>query len=250
MVNYLNAELYKVSKRKYPYIFTLVMLGFVALIMIMGLETKRQYGEGISFSSMTAILVMAMSAALYLVIMPCDMAFSEQYKHNTLKNEVAYGVPRARIYLGKLITALVTAVVLCAVIIAIYVLLSLVLFSRSDVARGMTQLLEALAVGVPTWMGGISLFFMLSFLFKGATAATIVYVCVVGVLPSALNMIGMIQPKLLSATNAIHACLLASPYDGLMQESFNIPYGWAVGMGWLVVTTVIGLLVFRKREIS
>ena len=249
MGNYLNAELYKVSKRKYPYIFLLVMLGII-LTLFIGVYSNGNPGE-IDFYSMVSVLVMCLSVAIYLVIMPCDMAFSEQYKHNTLKNEVAYGIPRTRIYLGKLITSLMAAAVLCAILILVFLGLTLLMFTKDGIGEGMSMLGGALAMGLPTWIGSAGLFIMLSFLFKGATAATVTYVCIIGVLPSVLNMVGMLMPKLLKVTDAISACLLNAPYDTIFaQAQPNISYGWIVGMAWFVVTTAVGLIVFRKREIN
>lgn len=251
MLKYLNAELFKVSKRKYPYIFLLVML---ALIGVMFIGTCSNTGNAVQlgFSDMVSVLVMCLSVAVYMVIVPCDIAFSEQYKYNTLKNEVAYGLPRTRIYLGKLLTALATAVVLCAVMILFFLGLTLLLFPKTGIAEGLSMLGGALAVGLPTWIGSVGLFIMLSFVFRGATAATVIYVCVVGVLPGVLNMVGMMLPKLERVTSALYACLLTAPFDTVYSSAAgpNIPYGWIVGMAWFVVATVVGLVVFRKREIN
>lgn len=115
MLKYMNAEFYKVTHRVYPAGFLGVILGGIALIMVL---LRQNAGPGASFDFMVGALCMALSVGLYLVVITCDMVFSDQYKYNTLKNEVAYGLPRARIYLGKLAATAIVSVVLCAVILA------------------------------------------------------------------------------------------------------------------------------------
>ena len=41
---------------------------------------------------------MGMPVGLYLVAVGGDAVFSEQYKYNTLKNEVSYGLTRVQVY--------------------------------------------------------------------------------------------------------------------------------------------------------
>lgn len=125
MLKYMNAEFYKVTHRVYPAGFLGVILGGIALIMVL---LRQNAGPGASFDFMVGALCMALSVGLYLVVITCDMVFSDQYKYNTLKNEVAYGLPRARIYLGKLAATAIVSVVLCAVILAFYLLLARLLF--------------------------------------------------------------------------------------------------------------------------
>ena len=101
MGNYLSAECYKAVHRKYIYIFSAAMLGLVAAFMLLlRIEGMSQSGDGmlmvqrVSVSELLGILAMALSAGLYFLMIAADIVFSDQYKYNTLKNEVSYGLPR------------------------------------------------------------------------------------------------------------------------------------------------------------
>ena len=251
MLKYMNAEFYKVCHRKYPLGFLAVILGGIACMLLL---LKYNVGPGADFSFLAGALVFVLSTGLYLVVLTCDMVFSDQYKHNTLKNEVSYGIPRWRIYLGKLAAAVITAVVLCVIILAFYLGLCLLLFPLGEgVGETMTALGQALLMSFPLWLGGLGFFLMLLFLMKGSTAASIVYVLLTAVLGGGfLELFSALMPKLAPVFQLIQKCLLTTPFDRLIREGAAglIPYAWMLGMSWFILSTLVGLLLFRKREIS
>ena len=119
MRNYLAAECYKVFHRKYFYLSLLVVLALEGLIVWGSWFTWSNGNTGMDFYSAAITMVMLLSIGLYATILTGDMVFSEQYKYNTLKNEVAFGVPRWRIYLGKLTVATLVALV-AAVVMTVF----------------------------------------------------------------------------------------------------------------------------------
>ena len=251
MGKYLSAELYKVCHRKYPLGFLGIILGLITLVLVLLWQNE---GPGADFAFMAGALSMMLSAGLYLVVAVCDMVFSDQYKYNTLKNEVSYGLPRARIYLGKLLSTIIVAVALCAVIVAFYLGLNLVLFPLgAGVDAALETLGQALLVAFPLWLGGLGLFHMLLFVMRGSTAASIVYVVLVAVLGGGtLDLFVLFMPKLEPVVRVIKTCLLTTPFDRLITGNTNglIAYAWILGLAWLAGSTVVGLIAFRKREIS
>ena len=88
--------------------------------------------QQVSVSELLGILAMALQSGLYFLLIATDIVFSDQYKNNTLKNEASYGLPRVRIYLGKLLSSVLVAVVLCAVLIGGYLAFSLLLFPAGE----------------------------------------------------------------------------------------------------------------------
>lgn len=262
MGKYFNAECYKAFRRKYFYIFMAVILALAAAFMVLlrveGLR-ETQTAEGIimiqqvSVSELLGILTMALSSGLYFLLIAADIVFSDQYKYNTLKNEVSYGLPRMRIYLGKLLSSALVAVVLCAVLIGGYLGISLLLFPAGE---GLGNSLRTfglwLAVAFPLWMGGLGLGIFLQFTMK-STSATIVYVMIVGFLGSGfLELMEVFLPALEPAANLVQTISLNTPFNLMRTQSPEevMGYAWALGMGWLAVSTVIGLVSFRKKEIN
>lgn len=262
MVNYLSAECYKAFHRKYFYIFLAVILSLAAAFMVLlrveGLrETQTAEGmimiQQVSVSELLGILSMSLSMGLYFLLIAADIVFSDQYKYNTLKNEVSYGLPRGRIYLGKLLSSALVAVALCAVLVGGYLGLSLLLFPAGEgLEPGLRTFGLWLAASLPLWMGGLGLGLFLQFTMK-STAATITYVLIIGFFGSGfLDLMAVFLPSLEPVAKAARAISLNTPFSLMREQSPEevMGYAWALGMAWLGVSTLAGLACFRKKEIS
>ena len=246
MVKYLNAELYKVRHRIYLLGFLAVILGGISALFLL---VKLDGNQNVTVDDMLYILGMALIAGLYVIVAVCDMVFSDQYKFNTLKNEVSYGLPRMRIYFGKLTAAAIMCVILCVVIAAYYLLLSLLLFPQGgDLSEALRGVGEQFFQALPLWLGGLGLYQALLFTMKGSTSATVVYFLVVGMLDSVLKLMGLLLPTMAAMCQELLGCLLQTPFAQL--PLLDIPHAWLVGLGWLTVSTLVGAFVFQKREIN
>lgn len=263
MVNYINAECYKAFRRKYFYIFLVSVLGLVAAFMLLlrveGLR-QTQTSEGmvmiqqVTVSELLGILSMALSTGLYFLLIAADVVFSDQYKYNTLKNEVSYGLPRFRIYMGKLVSSAVVAVALCALLIGGYLALSCIFFPVRDemIGESLRTFGMWLAVAFPLWMGGLGLFMFLQFTLKN-TAATIAYVMIVGFLGSGfMDLLVVFMPSLEHVADIVRTISLNTPFALLGEQDPKelMGYAWALGTAWLSISTTAGFLCFRKKEIS
>lgn len=249
MVKYLNAEAYKLTHRKtYLFGFFAFILGGIAAFMIL---CKYNAGSGATFNFFMINLPPLFMTGLFLVLMVSDMVFSDQYKFNTLKNEASYGLPRVRIYLGKLLATALASVVICAIIILFYATFAAILF---PVEEGMGEVLahlgQTLALSLPLWLGGLGFGYMLLFVMKGSASATMVYVLVLGVGDTILDLLELIQPKLIEALEAVRSCLLMTPFNQMDVSPASLSHAWLVGMSWLIVSTLVGAMVFQKREIN
>lgn len=250
MVKYLNAELYKVTHRRiYTYFSLGIILAGEALLLFL---LKFASGDAQNtFEDVVFVLTMLLSVGMYLAIMVCDMVFSDQYKLNTLKNEVSYGLSRLRIYFGKLLAEMVTAVVFCAVIVAFFLVAGGVMF---PIATSLGELLpalgKALAAALPLWLGGLGFFHMLLFATKGSTMATVIYLLVMGVLDTVLQMMALFIDNFLDIYLAIRQWLPSVLFESFNGGTPDIGHCWLVGLVWLAVSAVIGFTSFQKREIS
>lgn len=250
MVNYLHAEFYKVSRRKYTYGFLLVLLVGAAFLVGTWAYTNSR-GNDIGFAGSVSILAMMLNFGFYLTLITGDIAFSDQYKFNTLKNEVSYGLPRIRSYLGKLVTACVVAVAACAVVIGFYIALCWVLLPHDPTVDG--EVVKGIAFSVlamlPLWLGAQALTIFFFFTFKSSTAASIAVVGVLMGIPEFLKLLAyFVNPSFASAKRF----LLIGAYETMpaLGDWATLGYGCAVGAGWFLIATVAGILILRKREIN
>ena len=250
MLNYLKAECFKVSRRKYPYLFLLFILLGEALILFTFWMVNTSTAHN-NFDNTVLVLMVTMPIGLYLAVVVCDMVFSDQYKHNTLKNEVSFGISRTKLYMGKLIASVVVALVMLAAIMGFYLLGSLLCMPPGDnTALTMAGLGVSLLASLPLWLGAVGLTIALFFNIRSNVGAAFAAVGVIGFLPGALKMASLLKGYEIFLT--IRSVCLLAPFDNLntMVEANGLIGAWLIGMGWLIGSTVIGLLFFQRKEIS
>lgn len=251
MGKYLGAELYKVTHRRS---YTLGMLGLIIAgeALLLFLFRTTEFSNATSYADVIGVLPLTLTVGLYLVPALCDIVFSDQYKLNTLKNEMAYGMPRGRVYFGKLLASVITAVVFCAVFTAFYLGAAALFFPVTDAADTVLELVQigkALAVSLPVWLGALGYIHMLLFVTRGSVSAVVLYLITLS-LGDILDLLRLFLPKLEDFCVLVQRCLINAPMDTVMNGSFDIPYAWAVGAAWFVASAIVGVICFQKREIS
>lgn len=260
MLNYMSAEFYKVFHRKYPYATFLTLAGLSALLCSAFMITNAG-GSHNDFQHGGMSVVMVLSVGLYAALMICDMVFSDQYRYNTLKNEVSFGVSRERIYLGKLAVEAVIGVVMSVLVVAFYELLCFAtLYPCEDPAMTVyTWKVVGYCVlaAIPQWLAALALTNMIFFLVKGNTLASILTVGIIAVTPMALELTAlMIWSSAPHVSDALRAIRNLWPTQ-IIGNAAEVAGDWAfmgksflVGAVWVAATSAIGLVGFRKREIA
>ena len=258
MLNYISAEFFKVSRRKYLYV-TLITICALAALLCAGFIFVNHGGSHVDFTQGAQNVLLVLSVGLYAAILVCDMVFSDQYKSNTLKNEVSFGVPRARIYLGKLAVEAVIGVVMSVLVIGFYVgmcYVTLYAGPPGDAERAMTIIGYCVLAAIPQWLAALALTNMFFFLVKGNTLASFLTVGVIAVVPVVLELaillFGSQFPQAVEIMKAILMHMPTKMIDGAMSVVGDWGYigkSWLVGGAWVVVTSAIGLVGFQKKEI-
>lgn len=267
MLRSIHAECYKVVHRPYFWITaTLCALFSVGVVFCLYLIKREASGvTPITMPFALASLLFSMSAGLYLVILGGDMVFSEQYKYNTLKNEVSFGIGRLRIYASRWVVTLLVLAVIYLVLIAAYSLSSLILLGLPSeteaqamygVDRGRTVWNAFRALGLytlaslPLWIGGMSLALACYFWISNSTMAGFAYLAVLLLLPAALDNLGQYVNPLF--TSLYHLTLNYHmdqlPFGDLTWA--RVGQNWLVGLGWTVGSTALGAALFARKEIQ
>lgn len=193
------------------------------------------------------------------------MVFSEQYKYNTLKNEVSFGVGRFRIYASRWVVSLLVLAALYLVLVLVYALASLILLGpaqpggrpgdvRSGCGPERPQRLPGSGLlypgGFPLWLGGMSLAIACHFLITNSTIAAFSYLGILMVLPMALNNLGQYVNPLFTS---LYHLTLNYHMDQLLVGDLpwsKIGQCWLIGLGWTVVSTALGAVLFSRKEIK
>ena len=241
MLRSIRAEWYKAVRRPYfPILFltcTLLTVGAVYCLYLIKTQSPGITPIGLPFA--LSLSPLGMVLGLWLVAIGGDLVFSEQYKHHTLKIEVSFGIPRARIYLSRWAAVFLVMLLLYAVLVAVYALSALLLLG-----------LDRDPSGLPIWAGGLSLIMAIYFLIASANMAAICYVALVLALPPLLDTLGKhISPFF----QLLHHLTLSYQLDLLLNVQILdwalIGRCWLVGLGWTAAATALGLFCFSRREL-
>ncbi len=269
MVKQIHAEWYKAVHRPYfrNLILACALLSAGAVAMIYWLRDAAAVADQVNLPFAVASTLFLMVVGLYFVSVGADLVYSDQFKFNTLKNEVSFGLPRWAIYLSRWVVSLLVLLLALAVLAGIYLALSALLLGMPSEATALEQFnlspndalvmsLQALAnyifASFPLWLGGLSLMLCLMFLIFNNTFAAFSYLAAVAVLPPMLKELGnYVDPVF---THMYHLTL-SYPFDIMNhatgpQAAAHFLLCWGIGLGWSLVSTVVGLAVFQRMEIK
>ena len=257
MLDYLRAECYKLLRRSYLWTALLVVGGLELALVLLWAWTNGDMVNVTASVGFTMVLYL-LSVGYYATAITSDIVFSDQYKYNTLKNEVAYGIPRARIYLGKLFASCLLSVGACVLLLGWYALLCALMLPGDGAALEALKVLGfALLCAVPVWLGSQALYLLCFFTIRGSTAATILGICIIALLDQVLTFLSLLlsvsAPALADCLLAVHRLLLTSPLENFTAAIWDwsrVSWAWLVGAGWCVGTTALGLWRFSRKEIS
>ena len=258
MLNYIRAEFYKVLHRKYLYATQLVLL-LCAGLLVAGWAFTNANGNHVDFATGGSLAVSLLGLGVYAPIVVGDMVFSDQYKFNTLKNEVSFGLPRARIYLGKLAVAAVVGVAMLLLTVGFYEGLCWLLLEPSapgDAGQILTIVGYCLLADLPQFLGMMALTNMIYFLIRSNTMGAFLAAGIMAVPPMVLDIMslltaveGGLREALLTLNSWMPQNMVAGAYKVVGDWGF-MAKSWVLGLVWMGVCTALGLWAFHKKEIN
>lgn len=255
MLNMIKAELYKTGRRAYPKIFLLVVLGGIVGLNLLLYFTNNYADTKVLKEEMLMMYLACLVAGMYLAIITADMVFSDEYKHSTLKNTIAFGYTRTQVYFSKLITACIVSVVMALAVEVVLLASWWLLFpSGGNEGHMLTIFLQYSLACVPLWLSQVAVAVAVWFNIKGSTFATVIIVCFTAVLPSVLSLMTLILSQ--PVWEEMAKWLPVSQFE-LYRSLFSVddivtvlPRMCGVGTAWFVGVTVIGWLCFYRREVK
>lgn len=260
MLNYLRAEIYKFLRRKYFWI-TLTIVLILEGFMIFGYAFTNSHGNDINAAWAISILFPLMGMGCLFTLLTSDMVFAQQYKHNTLKNEVSFGLPRYRIYLGKLLVQLFASVLMCFIMILFYVI-GCRLFLLPDTEEASRAILiclgQCLLGALPIWVGVQGTVCACYFLIRSEIGSAFAAVGLFGLSANVMELAGLflrnypLGDVIQKVYRHMPLILLDDLSDMMMKPEYWPFLGklCVVGGAWFIVSTAIGLWRFGKKEIN
>lgn len=251
MLNYISAEWYKLRRTKGIFLAFGTLLCMIALMFWPAIWSQEP-----SFAIYAGAYVVALLLGFFLAPIFAVKAFDDQYGRGTMKNEVVFGIPRRRVYLGKLAFGGLLGVGAALLVLAFYLALCLLSGGlRDENALVCIDLcIQATLLVLPLWLGSLSLAFCLQAVIRSSAGATVAdYLLLFFLTPVAL--VGSEEPTASAVVNFINRYFFVSPYRrlyvlGTTEQVSGMGYSWLVGLGWVAVTTLVGLAALSRKEIQ
>ncbi len=242
-----------------PYPYTLLILGIVLSVLINWGVWYALNVVGINFpiegnEILSAGLYMFGTIVWYCIIFTTDIGFSGEWKNNTLKNAVSYGVSRNVIFFGKCIMHTVILLVGLVIISGVYLLANYICF-RNDgslTADVYQDYFYRFALMLPLTIAGQMMASALCMFFNTDLLWCGIYAIVIAFIPNGAMLFYTLFPEV----DWLRDVYIHMPTVVMTQLSFSqISSSLIERAMWLaaimfVVPTVVSLAVFHHKEIK
>ena len=254
MRNYVKAEFYKLSRRKYPWVVLGVALFLESLLMLGFLLIGSS--RIVFYDGMTNLLPL-LALGLLAPLLTCDMVFADQYKNGTLKNEVSYGLNRGKIYWGKLLAQTALSLLLCVVMMGYYVGMCFLLLGHDPMEDVLALQIVgcALASALPLWLGVQALCCAMFFFCCRDVLGAFGAMAVLWGLSVALFIAGGMAGD--TGAGAMLRAIQTYLPNNVLADVMNLSApdwslcakAWLVGAAWWAVSTASGQIAFQRKAI-
>lgn len=253
MLNYVRSELYRNFHMKGSYLLIGICGGLVVamhgVLFWAGTQADVLY-DNMNFSMGILLSAGTLLAAISLIV--ASIAFGDEYKNGTMKNVVAYGFSRMKIFFGKQIAALITAMICFLAILGIFLASGFLLVENAS-AETWRELFIGLGVMIPNLAAVLAFSVSLQLIMENSTAAQWVGLGVLFVMPPIFELLGMKFPIFAELmewipTQAIGNVLL--PESGYVWDTAEgMIHCVSVGLVWLAFSLGLGCIGFARRDI-
>lgn len=267
MFNFMKAELYRISKRKYNiglWLFGFVMCAFV-LYIFAGLQRSvtGEWGVDRDLSMMFFTLGQILSLASVLIPLMVNLTALEPYASGAINNNLALGQSRIKIYLANAIISflyvLVYMIIMCAILIGVGAIIAPI--STTPFADMMKNFLIGFAYLLPCIWFYVSLVLFFQILTRHRSSAIAISYVAMSIFQPVLFIIinkFRLNPSLIilapsrivqSITGMMGsydlAFLQGYNYTDKILNTYNMLY---IMLGWIALVWAGIYFVGRKRE--
>lgn len=259
MMNYIKSEIYRISHDKGVYSFTAI-LAILAILLnaILGWFGKMNGASfaydttSFSYSNLVAnpMIFCVMGAVVGIIL------YDGNKKNGNLKNTIAFGISRTKVFAGECIVSNVTAVVSLIVVLSVYIV-SAIRFLEHAGPVSLTDLLtEIPAVFLLSVASLISIIVCIEAYEKSSTGI-IVWVILWFIIPKIIFYLGLRIGVFYSIAMWMPANFFGTSGMRVNMSQSITAWGTAEGMAKCIISGIIGIVIFslagvvslRKREL-
>lgn len=255
MLNYISAELWRCTRRW----TNLAGWGCFLLLVAVAGVTWGTGGMVYALETLREFLMVGLYVGFPLAALTCG----DLWRSGTLGNELSVGLTRRRIYFGKLLASLLMGVVLFFATVVVFLLAAApwgAQAAEDQVRAAMGYLMEGIWISLPRYIGVVSLAQCLCFSLRATGMAPVLYYIYISLgelFLGSVNLynIGPVGDVLNALAAIVRPFLLGSAY--FTYGNLTVPppapgigMSWLTGLGWVVVSSAVGMAVFSRREIK
>lgn len=257
MLNYIKSECYRTSRGKSLYRAMGILAGLV-LLMNVGLALGQHYIPDFRYGtfrfSLNNYTAMTYITVLFGAIIP-GCLFTDDRRNGVLKNVVAYGISREKIFLGKCIVAfLFTFLVFCTTLL-VYVGSAWLLLKNPEWLP-LREMLTGAAASLPSATASLIFLLLLGLLYEKEMTAILWWASIFYVIPAVCAVIGLKLELFARIASWMpynflqsEAIVTYSDYQCLWDTSAGFAKCMIAGAIGIVVFLVLGIWRFRKQEL-
>lgn len=255
MTNYIKSELYRIFHTKGVFILTgvcaAVVLLFVTVLWTMAAVDVDFPWATTKFAFST--LEADMHIPLFLSAIMGSLVVSDDLKHRTINNSVAFGMSREQIYLAKVIVGIAVSAVCVLVTESVLIGSGYLLLEDSGAAYTLS-LLKGTAACIPAWAAGMTAIISLCYM-TGSSGAIWSWLLIMVVAPAVVNILGM----KFELCKRLASWMLYPLISTTIPTEEWLEYSWSTAAGFLKcqeagiigmsVFITLGILAIRRREL-
>ena len=254
MSNYLRSEIYRVFHTKETYFLIAGLAASSVFIeVLMAVFVTKSLGTKDAFYG----IFDGMKLLCFLCIIIASVVFAVESKNHSLKYAVAYGTARGEIFLGRLITELIVASICFVASLAAYIVGAYLMLSDSGSAYTI-QLIKGTFAATPIFIVCMVFTHSLYYFIDNELTLSIVWTIVIAVIPKILSALG--SKVDMAGVIADYMPWYALSNITVDKKTGDYILGWLTNEGIIkcllvgiigsVVCYIIGLMVFRRKEIK
>lgn len=278
MLNYIKAECFKTFKRIYMrntlLIFVLLAIAVNVLFFVAFRSSSADSQELIRTS--LSVIVPMLLIMVYTALIMVDIVFSDEYKYKTFKNTLSFGFTRTQVYFGKLAVSMIVTAVIFSITLAAYLVSLFLLLGFPEDMGLIGVVFNRVAAAIPLYIGALCLCNACAFIIPNNTAFSFVYMGFLMVPYLLFYTLTLLNP----AFTPLFGTALVTPFytsimgldihvanmgdmmgvgfkvdnienilNAALLPGTSVAYCLILGLAYGAAATLIGLAVYRRREI-
>ena len=242
MFNLIKADLYKSFHRAYLYVIIICLAGLAVLVNVIVAQADCSAEKALQ------LILQLLVYPLFLICLFSDMTTAEENKEHSLKNTIAAGVSRSKVYFAKQISTLIIGLITGIITIGVYTASDFLLM-RSDgsLSQTLSTLMPYLGTAFLCYIAACFLSTALAFIVKKNALFSISYFGIL-VFPVLLfRLLNYANPIFLKFEELPLFMQTNSIMTTAPEQLINIVWVAAIH---LVVFCFGGLLIFHQQEVN